>query len=268
MSDPSSARPAPVRHAAPSDRFGKFVERRDGKDFPYYTGVPVGFTVQQWILLWISVAVGFAALVTLPQSTPLVALLPRILFVAIPLGTLAYLARDQWKALFRKVNGADVRTMIGFAVLNLVVTSILALIVKALFGTAENPAVDGSDGWGALDYVAFYAGTGIQLVGEELFTIIPFLALLYFLVTKGKLPRTTAIVLAWLISAVWFGAAHLPTYDWNFAQALIVIGGARLVLTLAYIRTKNLTVSIGAHIINDWVLFTQSLFFSTALIAL
>jgi membrane protease YdiL (CAAX protease family) len=29
---------------------------------------------------------------------------------------------------------------------------------------------------------------------------------------------------------------------------------ARLILTWAYIRTKNIWVSTGAHIINDWVL--------------
>ena len=65
--------------------------------------------------------------------------------------------------------------------------------------------------------------------------------------------------LAWLISAVWFGAAHLPTYGWNLAQAMIVIGGARLVLSLAFIRSKNLWVSAGAHILNDWSIFTVAL---------
>ncbi|WP_405139841.1 hypothetical protein [Nocardia sp. NBC_01388] len=58
----------------------------------------------------------------------------------------------------------------------------------------------------------------------------------------------------------------MPTYDWNFAQAFIVIGGARLVLTL-YIRTKNLWGSSGAHIINDWALFTQAVLVNRALIA-
>jgi membrane protease YdiL (CAAX protease family) len=102
-------------------------------------------------------------------------------------------------------------------------------------------------------------GTFFQLVGEEVFTNLPFLALLYFLFAKGKLSRKTAVILAWLLTAIWFGAAHLPTYGWNFAQAFIVIGGARLVLSLAFIRTKNLWVSSGAHILNDWTLFTFAL---------
>ena len=106
------------------------------------------------------------------------------------------------------------------------------------------------------DTVALYVGSGIQLVGEEIFVVLPFLALMYFLFAKAGVSRKTAIVLAWIISAIWFGAAHLPTYDWNVVQAIVVIGSARIALTLAYIRTKNLWVSAGAHIINDWVFIT------------
>jgi len=32
------------------------------------------------------------------------------------------------------------------------------------------------------------------------------------------------------------------------------------VLTLPWIMTKNIWVSTGAHIVNDWLLFTMSLF--------
>jgi membrane protease YdiL (CAAX protease family) len=64
-----------------------------------------------------------------------------------------------------------------------------------------------------------------------------------------------AIVGAWLISSLLFGLIHLPTYDWNLIQCIVVIGTARMVLTLPWILTKNIWVSTGAHIINDWLLF-------------
>ena len=38
-----------------------------------------------------------------------------------------------------------------------------------------------------------------------------------------------------------------------------MIGSARIVLTLPWILTKNIWVSTGAHIINDWLLFGLSL---------
>lgn len=242
-----------------NDRFGHLIERRDDADFPFYNDVPAALTVKQWIMVWASVVVGFAALVLIPQPNNFVALIPRILFVTIPLAVLTVVTKDHLRALFRKVRRHDVLVMIGFALLNLLVTIVLALIVKSLFGAAENDAITEIGDGGTLDTVAFYVGTLFQLVGEEVFTIIPFLAVMYFLFAKAKLSRRNAILLAWLISSLWFAAAHLPTYDWNFAQAFIVIGGARIVLTLAYIRTKNLWVSSGAHIINDWTLFTQAL---------
>jgi Type II CAAX prenyl endopeptidase Rce1-like len=57
-------------------------------------------------------------------------------------------------------------------------------------------------------------------------------------------------------TAIWFGAAHLPTYDWNFVQAIVAIGLARIALSIAFIRTKNILVSFGAHLLNNWVTFT------------
>ncbi len=34
---------------------------------------------------------------------------------------------------------------------------------------------------------------------------------------------------------------------------------ARIVLTLAYIRTKNILVAFGAHLLVDWAIFTVTL---------
>ena len=106
----------------------------------------------------------------------------------------------------------------------------------------------------------FLTKTAVQLVGEEVLTILPFLALLQWLVSRGGMRRAAGVFWAWLASAVLFGSVHLPTYDWNFAQCLIIIGTARLILTLADIKTKNLWVSSGAHILNDWFLLMMNVF--------
>lgn len=94
-----------------------------------------------------------------------------------------------------------------------------------------------------------------QLIGEELFGILPFLAVLWFCVTRMSLSRRAGIIVGLLVSALVFGAAHLPTYDWNWGQALLGVGSARVLLTLAYIATRNLWVSAGAHVLNDWTGF-------------
>ena len=120
--------------------------------------------------------------------------------------------------------------------------------------SARSPGLEGAR------LASYYAKVGLQLLGEELITILPFLALLWYLHARAGLSRNAAVLAAWLLSAIAFGLLHLPTYDWNVVQCLVVIGSARLVLTWAYVWTKNIWVSTGAHIINDWTLISMTVF--------
>jgi membrane protease YdiL (CAAX protease family) len=47
--------------------------------------------------------------------------------------------------------------------------------------------------------------------------------------------------------------------QWLFVVVMVVVGSARMVLTLPWIMTKNIWVSTGAHIVNDWLLITMTL---------
>jgi uncharacterized protein len=107
--------------------------------------------------------------------------------------------------------------------------------------------------------IAFFAKAIPQLLGEEVITLLPFLALLQWFSKGFGLARKRAIIGAWLISSIVFGLIHLPTYDWNLVQCIVIIGSARMVLTLPWILTKNIWVSTGTHIINDWLLFLMAL---------
>lgn len=248
-----------------SPRFGRLIERRDGRDFPFYNSEPTEVALWKWALIVISCAAGLAALLFVPSPNNVVGLIPRLMFPAIPLATFILFTGQYWTSIFRGLGRWDYLDMVIFWLLNLVVSGLLGLIVLALFGANPNPATDSLAQAGPIDIFAFYLGTGIQLFGEEVFTILPFIAVMYLFFTKVKLSRNASVILAWLITAAWFGAAHLPTYDWNFAQAFIIIGGARLVLTLAFIRTKNILVSTGAHILNDWSSFTIALVTAAAI---
>ena len=108
---------------------------------------------------------------------------------------------------------------------------------------------------GTGDLLVFLSQTFIQLIGEELVTILPLRAVLWFCVQKLRMSRTTGLIVAVLVSTAWFAAMHLPTYGWNFLQCFAIIGSARLVLTAAFLLTRNLWVSAGAHILNDWSIF-------------
>ena len=156
--------------------------------------------------------------------------------------------------------------MFGFAALNILVTLSIGVILQAFTEVASNSATSQLGSLDTAGRIAFFAKTIPQLLGEEVITILPFLAALQLFSKGFGLNRQAAIVGTWLLTALMFGLIHLPTYGWNVVQCIAVIGSARLVLTLAWIKTKNLWVSTGAHIVNDWLLFLVALLGSSLVV--
>ena len=238
-----------------SGRLKRFEDPNDY--FPFYDGRPARIAGRGWALLVGAVVAAFLALFLAPFPT----LVNQVLTVALPLGALAYVAPGNWGALFRRVRGRDLALMVAFALLNLVVSLVVASVVSLVFGAdanAETAQLSQQTGSGL---ALFFLGTGVQLLGEELFTVLPFLAVVYLCYSRAGFSRGRSVLIAWLLSALLFGLMHLPVYDWNLLQCVVVIGSARLVLTLAYIKTKNLWVSYGAHLINDWTIFVYLILF-------
>lgn len=234
-----------------------------GPDFPYYHEAPPSISPAGWLLVLGGVVAGFAALVT-PlgfADTVLTGWLRVVLgFVGLPLLGLALATPGHWQAIFGRVGGRELRLMFAFAFANIVISFAVGAAVKT-FGTAaaNNSIADAGNLTGA-GLVNFFAKVGVQLLGEELITILPFLAILAFCHHRLGMGRKAAVITAWLVSALAFGLAHLPTYDWNWIQCIVVIGSARLVLSWAYVWTKNIWVSTGAHILNDWLLIGFTVF--------
>jgi hypothetical protein len=230
-------------------------------DFPYYDGEPVDISALQWLVPL--AAVGAATYILHGHlqvfSEGYWRLGPGLLLAILPLAGLALVTRKHWTALFRNVGLKEIGWMFAFALLNYATAIPLGLITMNFIETVENPGISSMADSDVSEQILFFANSVPQLIGEELITIIPFIAIIYFLTRKMNVGRTSAIIAAWLLTAVWFAAVHLPTYSWNILQCLVLIGGARLVLTFAYIKTKNLWVSVGAHIINDWATFGLAL---------
>jgi hypothetical protein len=243
---------------ADSERFS-WLER-ENDDFPYYRDRPVAIGGGQWLLVMVAVLAGFAILIFPPPFLrgPVSGLIPVILLFAIPLAALSFVAPHGWTAIFRRMKGRDFLWMIAFAILNLITTFIMGAVIIAVTETTRNAGVAGLAEQSGLDRIMFFVRSVPQLFGEEVFSILPFLALLW-LFTKRGMSRKGAIVLAWLLVAVLFAAAHLPTYGYNVIQALGGVGVARLILMLPYIMTKNIWVSTGTHILFDWLSFGMSI---------
>jgi hypothetical protein len=247
---------SPIRN---EERFTRLED--PATDFPFYNGVPVSISGRQWLFVMAMVVAGFLVLAS-PIDWPDGAFwkfVPALLLPGVPLIALAYVAPGHWRAIFGKVGGREVKLMFGFALLNIVVSMSVGAIVLALFGASPNTSTAELAGLDTAGRIAYFAKTIPQLLGEEVVTILPFLALLQ-LFSKGLgLGRKAAIIGAWLITSILFGLIHLPTYDWNWVQCVVVIGSARMMLTLPWILTKNIWVSTGAHITNDWLLFLMGI---------
>lgn len=230
------------------------------RDFPYYNGEPVALRPAQLAGLMLAVVAGFLALhLPFGDTSPILAFIPAVLFPAIPLLALRAVAGRHWRALFQRLGVKAVAIAVGIALLNLVVTVALGLLTTRFFDVSANPVFDVLVHDSTSDRWLFALQSLPQLLGEEVLTMLPFLALMTLFTARAGWSRRTAIVAAWLISALIFGLAHLPTYQWNWVQCVVVIGSARLVLSLAYLCTRNLWVSTLAHVLNDWTLFSLGL---------
>lgn len=228
-------------------------------EFPFYDGRPVPLSGRQWALVLLALGLGFAALSVPTPGMPW-QFLQALLFALIPLLTLHAVAGPQaWGALFRRLSVRDGLLAVGIALLNLVVTVVVALLVSRWFGANANPVVAALAGQGGVERALFFVATLPQLLGEELLTILPLLALLQLFTQRLRWSRGRALAWAWLLSALPFALLHLPTYQWNLLQCVLVIGTARLVLSLAYLHTRNLLVSTLAHVLNDWAVFAVAL---------
>jgi len=225
------------------------------RDLPYYNGQPVDISPVGWLAVLVSVAVAVALLITLPFATFPLILVPAIALAGLPLLTLAAVTGGRHTALFGRFGFKELGLAILFAFLTLVASFAAGLLLAQFISMTPNPTAGMLADLGLADMAVFFVRTIIQLIGEELITILPLLAVLWLCVRKFDLSRRLGLVIAVIVSTLWFAAIHLPTYNWNIIQCLAGIGTARLVLTMAFLVTRNLWVSSGAHIVNDWTEF-------------
>lgn len=176
------------------------------------------------------------------------------IYTFVPLLTLVFLARDMLRASLRLPRLRHIFLGVGLGMAALLVTMGVATLLQGVMATAGNPmnAVLASQGLGQ-NLVTLFLNV-IQLFGEEVMTFVVFMPVLQvcgrFL--KGERAPT---VIAWVVSSVVFALVHLPTYGYNVVQVLLVIGVARMILSLGFIFTNNLVVSYISHIIDDNVIF-------------
>ncbi len=227
---------------------------------PYSFGSPVPLHNSACLLLWAASALAFVLLLLVPRWWPGAwgGALAALLFVGVQWVGLRWAVGPAWVALFRRPRWRDVA--LGLAAVPFVVglPALVAVYGLGVSHLSTNASVDAVAGLPPAQLIARFSLVAVQLLGEELVTILPLLATVALLHRAGLSARW-AVAVAWVATALMFGALHLPTYQWHVGQALLVIGTARLVLTAVFIYTRNLWASTIAHIANDWTIMAFAL---------
>lgn len=222
------------------------------RDFPIYRDL----SPNQWLMVLACCAVGFAALVAPIGGDGLAGRWMRsLLFVVLPLIGLRFAAGHAWTRFVAPPRGTDLLIGLAMVPVVMVLSFGTAFVVREVSATAANPIGGQMAALPLPDLILFFVTTAPQLLGEEIITLLPFLAILGIGHVHLDLSRRNALLIAWIASAVLFGALHLPTYDWHPLQAIGIIGMARVALTLTYVLTKNLWAATVTHVANDWTLF-------------
>lgn len=221
--------------------------------FPYVDGTPAALGLRDGLLVLLACAVAFAALVWLPRWMPGVpgSWAGALAFVGLQLAGLRVAVGPAWRALFRRPRMRDLLIALACVPLAFALPAVVALGVVGNANLSANAIIQNAGDLPVPQIVNLFAVSGIQLLGEELITILPLLVLMAAL-HRARLRPWLVVGIAWVATALMFGALHLPTYHWHVGQALLVIGAARLVLTGVYLLTRNLWASTLAHVVNDW----------------
>lgn len=177
-----------------------------------------------------------------------------IIYLLLNIAGLEWASKDNWKLLFRKVTWKNVWMAIGYSIAAVVLSIIFAEILVKIFGTLGHANPIATNTHTLLEYVINQFESIFQLMGEEILAIVPFLAL----ISLGKYLKwnqTLVTVLAIILSSILFGMAHTWAYGGVLAGIEATFVG-RIILTLTFVKTKNIWVSYFAHYLYDFIVFT------------
>lgn len=107
-----------------------------------------------------------------------------------------------------------------------------------------------------LDSFLMLFKTIFMIAGEEILVILPLIIFVSLLIHKTKISQSKAIIIATIITAIIFGAIHLPTYQWNIFQCFLVVALTRIPFTIVSLKSDSIIAGIIGHIAFDWIIFS------------
>lgn len=221
------------------------IKIKDYTDFPFDD-----ISNTRWISSMLLLFGGFLLTTITNLENPLISY---GIFIVSSISSLFILDKKWFKKLIKPLEIKDLFIII-FVLFSTYFIGILVSILVSKTSMVENPitGVINND-----NILKLFIIMIVQLFVEEILFVLPFL----FIFNKFKYyNRIMAIIAAWIISSIIFGALHLPTYNYNLFQSLVVISLIRFAISSAYIWRKNLALSYLIHVIYDFLILLLVLY--------
>ena len=171
-----------------------------------------------------------------------------IWFCLITLLPVTYVCRGKLQIFFKMPKLGDIKIILACFILNSIFTIGMGALLTTLgFKLSNNTST--------IAHALFTTNNLfllIQLIGEELFKVSLLLCIMA-LVYQFSENRRLSVVISTLFVMLVFGLMHLPAYNMNFIQSLLLIGLGAIFDLFPYLKTKNVTNSYIVHVLIDIV---------------
>lgn len=226
------------------DEFFKFES--ETSDFPLYNENPHISTVK-WTVMILSVVLTFI-LIMVPDFLSELGIFKRFLYLIIPLLGFGFAVNWKYGLICKKFKKGDIKLILILLITELAVTMFLSNVLKYLGIVAQDNPITSE-----LMLISTWIIYPLQLFGEELIKIIPFIVFLA-VIYKFTKNRKMSIVIATAFTLVIFALLHLPAYQ-NLISVLVLQGFCSVFTMYAYLKTKNIFVSYAIHFLLDTIVF-------------
>lgn len=223
----------------------KFNFENNNVDFPFYNDNPT-LSMSKWILMSGSLIV--IALFVLFFRSILPQPINMFIIFLIPLLTLIYVSEGKLGLFIKKLRKSDLKLIIIVFVLSYIYTILMGFILLKFGIHIHNNPVDSQ-----LGSIFFWISFPFQIFGEELIKLFIFLIVLFGVYSSSK-NRKLSIVIAMLVTAIFFGLLHIEAYK-NIFSVILIQGLGSLLMIYAYVKTKNMLVSFIPHLLFDLLSF-------------
>ncbi|MDV0445986.1 hypothetical protein MmiAt1_15920 [Methanimicrococcus sp. At1] len=216
-------------------------------DFPLYNDNP-HISIGKWAVMILSAILTIFLIVVPLDFLSELGIWKRLLYLIIPLLGFGFAVDWKFGLICKKFKKGDFKLIVILLIAELIFTFLLDLILIH-FGVAAqgNPIIS------ELTSVSTWLIFPLQIFGEELIKIIPFLVFLtlFYKFTKN---RKMSIVIATVLTLVIFALLHLPAYE-SLISVLLLQGLCSIFTMYAYLKTKNIFVSYAIHLLLDTIVF-------------